>query len=76
MLIIEAVFGAILMLGVGSYFGAEHQKQQEPVKIEHPRPENWAAEEHEKLVRVCALSCGEDRFKGYNVIFGKCECKE
>ena len=26
-------------------------------------------------MRQCAIACGEDNMKSYNITYGKCECK-
>jgi hypothetical protein len=68
---IELLLAAILLVGAGTYMGLES------AKIQDKRPADvWPAESHERFLRMCSISCGEDNLKSYSVSYGKCECKD
>lgn len=71
----ELVFAAMILFGAGAYLGVEKGKKEVPTIEVQRRPDAWTAGEHQEMIKVCAIACGEDRFGGYNMLYGRCSCE-
>lgn len=75
MIIPEILLYVIAAFGVGSYVGLKKGEEVRPVqKAEKRLPEVWIPLDHQQMIRTCSLSCGDNSFKSYDAIRGKCEC--
>lgn len=74
---VEVMAAIIISLGVGSYLGikaGEEKVLEEKPKLQR-RADTWTPGEHERLLQICARSCGRRGLQEYDFLYGKCECK-
>ena len=74
---LEIILTIMLAFGVGAYVGKEGQKaaEQKPNQLPAKQPDVWPPVDHKDLLRTCSVACGEGKFKSYNSVYGKCNCK-
>lgn len=73
-MVIEFLLGVAIMFGLGSYVKSESINADKIT--EERQPDVWPPKYHEKLLRTCAIACGENNLKEYSIIYGKCKCKD
>lgn len=70
---IEGILYVMLAFGVGAYAGTA-AKNENVVPVERQGPDRFTKDEHKDLIRECRVSCGKNRFKRFDMIYGECEC--
>lgn len=71
--LIKSLLSAMLAFGLGAYAGTTSKSSNE-VPIERQGPDRFTKDEQKELIRECRISCGKNRFKKYDMIYGECEC--
>lgn len=75
-MIAEIILAVILSFGVGTglgiYSGKEQAKKEKPIQLR--QPDVWEADKHKEMLKVCAMSCGRENMKEYDIVYGRCVC--
>ena len=78
-MIVEILLATIVAFGFGSWAGKKQgieETEQKRIILPARAPDVWPPVDHQKLLKTCGIMCGEGNLRGYNAIYGKCECKE
>ena len=78
-MIAEIILAALVAFGLGAYAGKDVGTKEERAKritLEKKQPEVWPPVDHKEMLKVCAFACGRENVKSYDVMYGRCECKD
>ena len=70
----EIVLFLLIGIVAGSYVGKQEAERKSTTKRIERELKDWTPPEHADILKVCGQMCGENRFKQYSIMYGKCEC--